>query len=199
MSMILGLTALSDASLDRLRRDPPLVWKVLSPDDPSMIEQERSRSRGFLARLFGRGAPPGAADNFAVPDGEGAGMDLDKAWHGLHYLFTGTAWEGDPPLNFLVCGGDGVGSIDVGYGPARAIGSGEVREIAAALGRLSPDELRGRYAPEDMMNKQIYPEFWNRDEDEDDPLGYCIGYFDELKAFVGDAASRKLGLLVHIS
>lgn len=40
---------------------------------------------------------------------------LDKAWHGLHFLFTGTAWEGDPPLNFLVSGGREIGDVDVGY------------------------------------------------------------------------------------
>ena len=33
MSMILGLTALSDATIARLLADPPLVWRVITPDD----------------------------------------------------------------------------------------------------------------------------------------------------------------------
>lgn len=42
---------------------------------------------------------------------------MDKAWHGIHYLLTGTAWEGDPPLNFLVTGGREVGTEEIGIGP----------------------------------------------------------------------------------
>jgi uncharacterized protein DUF1877 len=28
-------------------------------------------------------------------------LDVDKAWHGLHFLLTGSAWEGSFPLNFI--------------------------------------------------------------------------------------------------
>ena len=38
-------------------------------------------------------------------------LDIGEAWHGLQYLLTGTAWEGQPPLDFLVPGGDEVGDI----------------------------------------------------------------------------------------
>src|SRR5215203_4027303 len=53
-------------------------------------------------------------------------IDLDKSWHGIHYLLTKTAWAGEPPLSFLVLGGAEVGDIDVGYGTARAFRSDEV-------------------------------------------------------------------------
>jgi hypothetical protein len=43
-----------------------------------------------------------------------ADLDVDKAWHGIHYLLTGTAWEGDPPLDFIVKGGSQVGDVDDG-------------------------------------------------------------------------------------
>jgi hypothetical protein len=194
MSMILGLTTLSDEAIERLQRDPPLVWKVLSPDDPSMYEQARGGG-GLLARLFGRKAPEAEVEL----DLEGReDMDLDKSWHALHYLFTGTAWEGPPPLNFLVCGGREVGSIDVGYGPARTFPSAEVRLISSALERVAEDELRARYSPGDMAAKEIYPEMWD-DDDTEETLDYCLENFRELKAFMKAAADRDLGLLVHIS
>jgi hypothetical protein len=40
-------------------------------------------------------------------------LGLEKSWHGLHFLLTGDAWMGDPPLNFLTMGGEEVGDIDV--------------------------------------------------------------------------------------
>jgi Domain of unknown function (DUF1877) len=32
--------------------------------------------------------------------GSGAGLSLEKSWHGLHFVLTGTAWEGVSPLNW---------------------------------------------------------------------------------------------------
>jgi hypothetical protein len=32
-------------------------------------------------------------------------LDLDEAWHGIHFLLTGTAVEGQAPLDFLERGG----------------------------------------------------------------------------------------------
>lgn len=34
---------------------------------------------------------------------------LHKAWHGIHFVLTGSAWGGEPPLNFLVSGGASIG------------------------------------------------------------------------------------------
>src|SRR5688572_4637046 len=71
-------------------------------------------------------------------------VDVDKAWHCLHFLLTGTAWEGDPPLNFIVAGGSEVGDEDVGYGPARGFSSPEVRAIADALDGIDHTVLARR-------------------------------------------------------
>src|SRR5688572_1450142 len=72
-------------------------------------------------------------------------VDVGKAWHCLHYLLTGTAWEGEPPLNFIAIGGIEVGDVDVGYGPARAFRNRELRIISEALEQISADDLRRRF------------------------------------------------------
>jgi hypothetical protein len=60
MSMILELHTVSDANLIRVLADPPLVWKVVSPDDDGMYEAARAEAgvaeAGFFQRLFGRRA-----------------------------------------------------------------------------------------------------------------------------------------------
>jgi hypothetical protein len=207
MSMILGMATLGDANIARLLANPPLVWRVIAPDDPEAYEQavQAAARPSFLGRLFGGArasgsAPPGdPAVPLALAEGEGESTDLDKSWHGIHYLLTGTAWEGDEPLNFLVAGGRPVGDIDVGYGPARVLSSAETRVAHHALARLTEDDLRARFNPADMMKKEVYPEIWDRSPEEDDTLGYLLEYVETLKSFLAQAVERNQGLVVYLN
>jgi len=204
MSMILALAALGDANIARLVADPPLVWRVIRADDPERYDEARADSARpfFLKRLFSRSKPSEPAPPvppLVLGDGEGETTELDKAWHGIHYLFTRTAWEGDPPLNFLVAGGREVGDIDVGYGPARVLSSAEIRAAADALARLGDDELRARFDPADMMSKKIYPEIWDRDPEDDDTLSYLLEFVGTLREFLSQAVERGQGAVVYVT
>jgi hypothetical protein len=134
------------------------------------------------------------------PDGFGpfADVDVDKAWHAIHYLLTGTAWEGEPPLNFVVTGGTEVGD-DLGYGPARALTSAEVRLVAAALQPLTPEVFLRRFNPVALTAAEIYPEIWDRPPEEDDTRGYVAEYYDRLRSFVIDVASEGEAMLISLA
>lgn len=195
MGMALGFYTLSDENIARLLADPPLVWKVVAPDDPEPYEQARRASGGFFSRLLGRdkAGPPG---ELRLARGEVDEGDVDKAWHGLHFMLTGSAWEGEEPLCFLVKGGTPVGDVEVGYGPARALSAAEVRSLDAALRPIDEEWLRRRFDPERMMKLDIYPSIWDRDPAEDDTFGYCVENFHGLKAFVAKAASQGKGMVL---
>ncbi|HLN65323.1 MAG TPA: DUF1877 family protein, partial [Symbiobacteriaceae bacterium] len=47
--------------------------------------------------------------------------DVDKAWHGIHFLLNGDPWEGEGPLYDAVLGGDAIGETDGDYGPTRCL------------------------------------------------------------------------------
>jgi hypothetical protein len=203
MSMVMEIFAVRDATLRRLRDDPAFVWRLIAPDSPELYEQARAEASaagsGFLGRLFGRkpAAPLPEAAPLVLAGDEGPVAYLDKAWHGLHYLLSGSDGAGNPPLDFLAVGGEAIGSIDVGYGPARALGPGEVAEIARRLAALSDTELLSRYDGPEMVARNIYPEIWNRDDDEeDDPLGYLTENLAGLRQAVSDAATRQQGLVL---
>lgn len=198
MGMCLGLCTLGDANIRKVLADPPLVWKVIAPDDPEAYETARGPSGGFLAKLFGskKRAPD---DALVLAGGEVMDSDLDKAWHGIHYLLTQTDWEGAEPLDFLVRGGEEVRGIEVGYGPARVLTAAQVQRVHDALASIDVEFLRRRFAPEQMMKLKIYPEIWDRDAQEDDTFGYCAEYFAVLKAFVGSAAEKNLGLVLYLT
>ena len=126
-----------------------------------------------------------------------ADLDVDKAWHGIHFLLTGTAWGGEFPLAFIVRGGREVG--DVGYGPARVFSSAEVKAIATALEPLSRQALEGRFDAAAMTRLDIYPAIWSRPHEEDDTLEYLLASYETLAAFVAGAAREGEGLIVYVS
>ncbi len=196
MGMCMGLCAVGDADIATLLHDPPLVWKVLAPDEPELYRAARGAPGSWFARLFGFGARVTVDSAIGPAESE---TDLDKSWHGIHYLLTGTAWEGEAPLNFLVQGGVPIGDVDVGYGPARAIMSDDVQRIHAALSAISEGDLRARFNPGEMVRLDIYPAIWDDEPGEDGAIDYCASYFASLKAFIADAADRRLGILIHAS
>jgi hypothetical protein len=124
-------------------------------------------------------------------------MDLDKAWHGIHFLLTGSAWDGEGPLAYLLVGGRTVGEEDVGYGPARALSSAEVAAFDDALSKISMNEFRRRFDPKALLRAEIYPEIWLRDPEED-TLGYLVEYFERLKQFVSSARKAEVGLILSL-
>jgi hypothetical protein len=123
-------------------------------------------------------------------------VNLEKAWHGLHYLLTGDPWGGDPPLDFIATGGEPIGDADLGYGPARLLAAKDVRVLAESLAHISDQELWSRFDADDMNVQEIYPMIW--DEPEDDLRDEYLMYFRELKAFVAQAANDGLALVLRL-
>lgn len=125
---------------------------------------------------------------------EGDCMDIDKSWHGLHFLMTGTAWAGDPPLNFILRGGTEVAGSD--GSTTRLYSSSQLREIHRALQAVDPLQLKSAYDPAAMMNLEIYPGIWERDAHAFD---YCIDHLASLKRFVARADQGSLGMVTILS
>jgi hypothetical protein len=159
---------------------------------PRWIRRPAQTFRSIGARARARAADPWR------PTSDGEELDLNRSWHGIHFLLTGTAYEGEPPLDFIVRGGAEIDDVEVGMGPARALRSEEVRAVADAIEGLPPEELRQRFDPERMLEEGIYPDIWDRDPAEDDTLGYLIEHYADLRAFVRRAADRGDGMIVVI-
>lgn len=195
MSMICNLARISAARRQALHDDPESITGFLYPDRASDRPVQPS---GFLSRLFGRQKEPAPRQKEVLDQADQ--MDLDKAWHALHFLFTGSDWEGAFPAGFLVSGGTPVGTVDVGYGPARSYTPGEVEKIAAFLAGVDEKQLRARFDPLEMAKRDIYPSIWDgANFDADGEWDYFGGALQSIQAFLADAASRKMALLVYIN
>lgn len=200
MGMYLCLTSLSDANIERVLRDPPLIWKVVAPEDPDFYVDARvaEPSPGLLARFFGSRRGTQSTGAFVFPPPEGVVCDLDKSWDGIHYLLTCGGSGGESRLDFLKAGGRAVGDIDVGFGPARVFSSAEARHVCVALRSLPDEALEARFQPEEMMARRVDPEIWTRSTPDDDPLEYLIENVHALRRFLDQAVAQRLGFVVHV-
>jgi hypothetical protein len=130
------------------------------------------------------------------PDGY---VDVDKAWHCLHFLLTGTAWEGAPPLDFIATGGTAIGDEDVGYGPARVLRATEVAELNTLLEPLPSEVLVRRLDAALTESLEIYPQGWKELETTPDSLGYFTDAYEQLRALVQRGARERQALLTWIA
>jgi hypothetical protein len=127
--------------------------------------------------------------------------DLEKTWHGLHFLFTGTAWEGSEPACYLIRGGEALGDADeLGYSVLQAVRPAETRAFSAFLASLTRQDLERRFDAGRMMTLEIYPETWARkSSDRHSELGCLLDSFDDLQTFVGDTARAGDGLVGYVT
>ncbi|MFC7422208.1 YfbM family protein [Iodobacter arcticus] len=122
----------------------------------------------------------------AVLDGEYAAqiIDIDKAWHGIHFMLTENS-SASSPLAHAVLGIKKIGEEDVGYGPAHGISAASVKKIAEALNGISEEAFRAMFDAEAMTNAEIYPDIWDKD---DEALVFLLTHFEVLKGFYADTA-----------
>ena len=178
-----------------LHEDPDKITALLYPD---FAEDEPVKKPGFFSRLLGLRQKPHAISGCAIePISSEDSIDIDKTWHALHFLFTGSDWEGEFPEGFLVSCGEPVGDVDVGYGPARSFTPTEVKRIADFLVNFDRDVLRSRLDPVKMDQLEIY---WRADSTHlEEDWAYLEGRLCEVTAFVTEAARKELALLVYIN
>jgi hypothetical protein len=156
----------------------------LTPEALEQLVREPEQIECYLYPDDGGGEPP----NY---------IDLDKAWHGIHYLLTGLAEGGPEPQSLAVFGGEEFGP-EVGYGPARFLTADQVRHVAETLSGLAPEALAHRFNAQDMEAKQIYPDvIWVRGRQE--ALDYALDNYRQLRAFYRDAAARGDAVIQWLS
>lgn len=203
MGMYGNLRRVTLADAERLRADQRALEWFLFGQPPIVVEERMPGLLGFLLKFTpikvqrAEAAPP--SDNpLWPPPAPGEDLDLDKAWHGLHFLLTGTADGGTEPACYLLAGGEDLGDDDDVQ--ARLLRPDQVRAMAEHLTALDTGELTRRFDPERMTKLGIYPDvIWKRPEETDAPRGFLLDAFSDLREFVGGVARDGDAIVVCIS
>ncbi|MGC4007160.1 MAG: YfbM family protein [Pirellulales bacterium] len=161
----------------------------------SMIGNSRRVTRSQLAALRDGPATISAFlyDEEPPPD---AHIDLDKAWHAIHFLLNGRTWDGNGPLFHAVLGGETLGEEDVGYGPARFLTADEVKVTAQALADISPADFLKPFDAQALNDNEIDPQHWTG---EDIDLHYVRNNFVRLVEFFRSATQHDDALLLYLN
>src|SRR5829696_3506561 len=204
MGMYGTLRRASAADVARLRAEPALVQSFLYGEAAEEVEVRPPGLLGFVLRLLpGKVTQPvagtGGWENGPWPaPADGESLDLDKAWHGVHFLLTGSADEVDGPAGYLLAGGEDIGDDGDGDPGARLLGPAQVRDFAALLAALDDDEVARRFDPARMTALGIYPDIWERPEATDAPRAFALDAFAELRTFAAAAAAAGDAVVVRV-
>ncbi|MCG8686362.1 MAG: YfbM family protein [Desulfobacterales bacterium] len=190
MSMIGNFRTTCDLDIDALLERPQRIELMLYGEYFS----DNTKKKGIFSFFRKRKDEP--HDNWKPID-IGKEIDVDKAWHGIHYLLTGKVWDASGPEAFIVSGGIEIGDVDVGYGPSRAFKSKEVKKIARRLRDIEKNKLIESCDKNNFSENEIYPEIW--DEEPESCFGYILEHFEALKHFVSEAAEDGKALIVYIN
>ncbi len=190
MSMVYCLRRASDASLAALLERPDHIFDFIEAEAAPVL----SGSPSMLARFFGSKLDP-------VPGGaraDGDEAELDKAWHAIHFVLTGSPDATRMPLSLIVEDWPNIGTQDehaLGKGPAQAVDAGAMARFHEALSRVNDDQLRLRYDIEDMAAHHVY----HAEEllqDIDHGWRYVRDHIDTLRGFAAGAAAAGSGAVV---
>ncbi len=120
-------------------------------------------------------------------------LDIDKAWHGIHYILTGDAQESDSKFNNVIFGGESM-EQDIGYGPAQYLTVNEVKENSKLLQDFTTEKFRNKFkeVKDEIVEKGIYP-FYNDWTDED--IEYLLEHYKALQLFYQKSAANNLAIL----
>lgn len=129
---------------------------------------------------------PELLEELLESDDDVTSVDLDKAWHGLHWLLTGSGEPTDDAASDAIFGGEPIGE-DLGYGPGRLLPASGVSAVANVLRELDPDSLSSRMDRAAMARADLHPSIWEEQDIFDE---YLSPAYERLRAFYLVAADR---------
>ncbi len=142
----------------------------------------------------------------SIRDGKGLSLlqgaprcDLDKSWHAIHYILTGTADEGELPVGYLLHGGEFLREPDPDDEldePPRWLAPSEVQQFNQVLQQIDGDEFSQRFDAEEMVDAGVYS---ISTEYADDHLETVQDHYTSLRSLVSGAAQNSQALIITAS
>lgn len=212
MSMTGNLKSISPKLLDILKKDPSITGHIamasnplmqifdpamtgqLPPDTAALFNQSmdsiKELGRGMIEEI--KKKHPDEFEDVSK-EIETPALSLQKEWHALHYLLTGTVWEAKGTIGQTLLGGQEIGE-DLGYGPVRYLTPEEVQDVNEALSGITEADIKANFDPQKMTAMEIYPGHW-----EEDYIEFLLNTFKAVVHYYMEAAENKKVMLLYIA
>ncbi|MDX5985958.1 DUF1877 family protein [Sphingomonas echinoides] len=143
---------------------------------------------------------PSEVQKFAFEDGdvEADLIEFDKAWHALHFMLTGAAYDSHSPLGIIADIGEAVSQDVDGLDEFWIISPEEMQAFDTAFRQIDDAALSGRYDNAAMLESDIYLADAFADDGDELALEYILQGVPALRrlsaacAAAGDGAVRIL-------
>ncbi|KPI48255.1 hypothetical protein IM33_17520 [Clostridioides difficile] len=128
---------------------------------------------------------------------ENSTINIDKAWHTIHFTLTGCSFGGDDDNIFskLVLSGNIFMEID-GEPPAMLITADDVKKLSEAMNNLEEQTFRKKFNISEMLENNIYSVM--DDENEEEFFDYVWANLIELKKFIEEASNEGQAVIFCI-
>lgn len=202
MGLTCSLFRATSTEIQRIIDDPETLDDFVESVEGNAPKMREYRPKGFLGLLL-RLTPirieepvPDDESQMAAPDPARC-IDIDKGWHGLHFLLTGKSEGGDEPACYLTAGGE---TLDED-GCFHVLRPEQVCRFAQHLSALDPAELERRFEPVRMAKLEIYPDaIWTSPASGgESPLAWLLGLFSEVSSFMTNCARVGDGVIIRIA
>ena len=187
MSMLFDLRRISKEQAESLVNDPSDIFFFLFGNAPY------ERPKGFFKKLFGPKSAPKPKRTWDAPP-EDTVLVLDKNWHIIHYLLSRTPWEGPLPQATLM-GGTELGTVNVGYGPARMLSHKQIAAFRDFLDTLNKDSYAAGVTGATLEENEIY---WAYPEWAQENADNLWEYVEALKSFFSTAQTNKESIVIYL-
>lgn len=147
--------------------------------------------------------------SFLQNDRNNAWLELDKAWHGIHFLLK--KCSNNDMAGFLIDGGKviqntswrdiyGVDVMDM-----RCFKDDDVKKINSILQLIPNDAISKKYNPPQLNKMKIYPDIWEKGFissllakrlKSSSSLDYILFYYLKLRKFIKEAAEDNLSIII---
>jgi hypothetical protein len=129
---------------------------------------------------------------FASYEQTPAALALDKTWHAIHYLLTGSIEETEGVLASAIFGGRVLGDEE---SQARLLMPDEVADLSHALIAIPPEELLRRYNADELNDAGVYFNSWSASNEDTD---YVRDYYRSMIEFYRTAARDSKAVIILI-
>jgi hypothetical protein len=138
-------------------------------------------------------------------------FELDKAWHGIHFLLTKSI--DDPKAAFLLTGGKILRDYNwqenygIDVSDMRAFLSAETVKVNQVLCKSNLKDLKRSYDPGSLFKNNIYPGIWEKRKyytsrfiakyfKVSRSLDYLIYNFEKLQSFISETSEHNKGIII---
>ena len=210
MSMMFYLVSVTPAQIAALRDDPSLTiglahlssWlergSTLEEVLNATLPQMSGASDEFVRELEAYDRQQKAAVSKIAPLGIGPAFCLQKDWHILHFLLSGSVGAIDKPEGALFAGEE-IGG-DLGYGAGRLLSPAAVAAFADAVQTRTAEAMVQNADMSALIAAGAYGAPYTMDDYDADELREALSwYFPQFKNYVAKARDDGAGLFLWLS